>query len=229
MKKNVSVLIMVAGVILSTGFAHNAALADLVTGDPSLPPTDGEYISPETYGPHFIGAGLEVLLEAIVFQPLAVPAPQLTDVGADEQQYFQSTLTAMAHVTPLAPQAVSFAGPVTWMAYGKVGNTTGTFDVEFVDMWLTGNVDVPGFGIVPIILRESPTAQSLGETTITDLGGGLYHIDSFFDVFAEASPDGGTSWIAAEDSVHIVLVPEPATLGLLLLGGLALLRRKGRA
>ena len=42
----------------------------------------------------------------------------------------------------------------------------------------------------PILIREDPAQASVGQTTITDLGGGLYHIDSFFDVFTELSVDG---------------------------------------
>jgi len=39
----------------------------------------------------------------------------------------------------------------------------------------------------PIQVRESPTLQSTGQTTITDQGSGLVRIDSFFDVFTELS------------------------------------------
>jgi hypothetical protein len=64
--------------------------------------------------------------------------------------------------------------------------------------------DIPGVGTVEI--RESPAIASEGQTIITDIGGGLYHIDSFFDVFTELSVDGGQSWIAATDSVRMELV-----------------------
>ncbi len=230
MKRIISISIVVIGVILATGFANNAAWAELVTGDPSLPPTGGEYISPSEYGPEFYGGTLEIVLQDIVYQALATPPPAQTPVGPNEQEDFQSTLTATANIkflgSPLGPVPFALSGPATWMAYNKVGNTTGTFAVEIISMSLSGMVDVPVLGPTQIILRENPNLASMGETTITDIGGGLYHIDSFFDVFAEASPDGGNSWIAAEDSVHIVLVPEPATLGLFLVGGLAILRRK---
>jgi hypothetical protein len=71
---------------------------------------------------------------------------------------------------------------------------------------------------------------STGLTDITDLGGGLYHIDSFFDVFTELSIDGGSSWIPSDYSTRMTLVtPEPTTLALLGLGVVALLLRKRQA
>ena len=177
-----------------------------------------------------MGGDLVVVLQDIVFQALAVPAPVRTPVGPDEREDFQSTLTATANVTylsvPSGPQAFSLSGPSMWVAANKVGNTTGVFDVELVEMSLIGNVIVPGLGPVPIQLRENVSEASMGKTEITDIGGGLYHIDSFFDVYAEVSPDGGQTWMAATESVHMVLVPEPMTLVLVVLGGLMTLTRR---
>ena len=231
MKRTISVLLVV-GVVVAAGvpFAGNMAWAGLVTADPSLPPTDGEYRSPSDYGPEFLGADIQIVVQNIAYQALAVPPPLLTPAGPDEIEMFESTLTGMVNITylgtPLAPVPLALEGPSEWIAYNKVGNVTGIFDVEIISMELFGEATVPLLGPVPILLRESPTLPSMGQTMITDIGGGLYHIDSFFDVFAEVSIDGGQTWMAATDSVHIELVPEPATLGLLLVGGLALLRRR---
>ena len=74
-------------------------------------------------------------------------------------------------------------------------------------------------------LRESPLLPSTGTTTLTDLGGGLYHIDSFFDVFFELTMDGGESWElpigALEEgagAIHMTAVPEPSTLAIWAIG-----------
>jgi len=72
------------------------------------------------------------------------------------------------------------------------------------------------------LVRESPTLPSLGRTTITDQGGGLYRIDSFFDVFTELSLDGGQTWMPSSGSTLVELVPEPSSLFLIALGGFAL-------
>ena len=104
-------------------------------------------------------------------------------------------------------------GRVQTVAYGKgPTDVTGTFVTEMLGMNLVGTGGV--------MIRESPTLQSTGQTKITDIGGGLYHIDSFFDVFTELSLDGGASWIPSTGSTHVNLtgVPEPASLVLLALG-----------
>jgi hypothetical protein len=108
--------------------------------------------------------------------------------------------------------------------FGKIGNVTGTFNTEMLALSLSGTSP---FG--PYMVRESPTLATLGQTSITNIGGGLYHIDSFFDVFTELSLDGGNSWIPSDTSTHVVLEPEPASAGLLALVGVAgLIRRRGR-
>jgi len=68
-------------------------------------------------------------------------------------------------------------------------STTGTFATEIVSMSLSGNT-----GGRPTLLNAGSSFSGQagsGKTEITDIGGGLYHIDSFFDVFTELSVDGG--------------------------------------
>ena len=57
-----------------------------------------------------------------------------------------------------------------------------------------------------ILFRQSPTEASIGETTITALPNGLFEMDSFFDIFAEVSVDGGLTWEAADGPGRVVAV-----------------------
>jgi len=84
-----------------------------------------------------------------------------------------------------------------------------------------------------MMLRESPTLASLGHETHENLGGGLFRIDSFFDIFTELSLDGGQTWMPSQnltrfDLTAINSVPEPLTAALFGIGllGLASLRRR---
>ena len=62
----------------------------------------------------------------------------------------------------------------------------GSWDTEILSMSLSGDV-----GGISIEIRESPGLPSPGHTAVTDVGGGQFQIDSFFDVYTELSIDGG--------------------------------------
>ena len=105
----------------------------------------------------------------------------------------------------------------TGVANGQMGvtiyNTTGAgttsfFDTEMQQLDLFG--DSPAFG--PIMLRESPSKQSLGKHTIAPDPRG-YRVSSFFDVFLELSTDGGGTWIPANRSMRVLPSLPPAAPG----------------
>jgi hypothetical protein len=205
----------VAAGILSMAADTKAAL---ITSSANLPP-DGVYLDAgihQTYG----GAALEFLLSLPAHRPIADQAMRRAGgagapgTPADEVEQFESTLDGLVDVLQFGvsltggPQPVSGAGPVQTIVFGKIGNTTGTFDTEIISMDLSG---ISALG--PFMIRESPTLQSLGQTTITDIGGGQFRIDSFFDVFTELSIDGGATWMPSTSPAgHMVLVPEPSSV-----------------
>lgn len=97
------------------------------------------------------------------------------------------------------------------------------FDTEMLQLDISGGSLPPG-----VMVRESPTRASTGQTAITDLGGGMYRIDSFFDVFTELSLDGGQTWGPSDGSGRMTISPEPSSVAALGLGALALARSKRR-
>lgn len=225
------VTITLAAVVVALA-AGNAVLAQgIITPDPELPP-DGVYLSAGDVHANYVGPDLDLLLEQPEHKPIADQAVR-EQIGADELEIFPSDLLGVVSgdtpLGPIGPTPVLLTGPVQVLTTGKWGNTTGTFDTEIIAMDLSGSV-----GPLPIIIRESPTQPSTGQTTITDLGGGLYHIDSFFDVFTELSVDGGSSWIPATGPVRMDLepaegpIPEPGSLALWLLGCAGLTRKRRR-
>lgn len=222
------------GLIIAMAIGQGTATAQVIVDDPSLPPAEGVYRTPadvhaEYPTPPFPDWILDNILHGFFFDINRVP------VGADEIESFESTALGdvSGGVIPVGSAPVELTGPVQVIVFGKVGNTTGTFQTEILSMDLTGNTPLG-----PIAIRESPTQQSTGETTITDLGGGQFLIDSFFDVYTELSLGGdifasnGVSWTPARDSVRVTLtaIPLPAALwiALPLLGGLVVgkVRRK---
>jgi hypothetical protein len=106
---------------------------------------------------------------------------------------------------------------------GGAGNPV-TYQTEMLQMDLTGG-GLPG----GILVRESPTLPSTGQTSITNLGGGQFQISSFFDVFTELSVDGGQTWSPGNQALHLVgsATPEPSTAILLCLGLAALIAPRG--
>ena len=206
-----------------------SAWAQLITPNPGLPPLppelppEGGYLTAaEVHAIYGNSALLQIILNRALHRPIALENRQ--NNGPDEIETFMSTLDGTGDIiqggNPIAVGIpVSASGLVQTVVFGKVGNVTGTFDTEMLSMSLSG---VTPLG--PFMIRESPTLPSLGKTSITDIGGGLYRIDSFFDVFTELSIDGGATWIPDANGparVNLV-VPEPGSLGLLAAGGLGL-------
>ncbi|MSR65720.1 MAG: hypothetical protein EXS18_08080 [Verrucomicrobiae bacterium] len=180
------------------------------TTNSNLPPF-GVYLTPADVHAMYNGPGLAIVMSAIQHQPFTNDVHR-TPSGPNEIEDFGSQLTGMVSVNLSPPSPITMQGPVQTLVLNKIGNTTGTFQTEMLALSLTGG---------GVMIRESPTQPSLGETRITDIGGGLYHIDSFFDVFTELSLDGGTSWIPQTGGPSRVNleIPEPATFTLAVLAG----------
>jgi len=150
---------------------------------------------------------------------------QRSPIGFDELEGFNSMLDATVSTDGgVTWVSITMTGPVTTKVYNYTGGQTGTFQTEILSMDLTGNV-----GGSTVMIRESPTRSSTGRVSVEGGGGGGggYRIESFFDVFTELSLNGGVSWGPdSEAPGRMTLCPEPATLSVLALGGLALLRRR---
>jgi len=180
----------------------------VITPNPDLPATDGGYRSPATVFAEYNGSDIQIVLENALHRALAEPPPVIDILGVDECQSFQSSL--LTNVVATSAQLglsgelvqIELTGPVQTIMYGKAGATVGSFDAEIVTMELSG--EIPGVG--PILIRENSYLSSTGQTQITDIGSGLYHIDSFFDVFTELSVDGGNTWTPATEGVRMELV-----------------------
>ncbi len=209
-----------ATLIVAWASGQDAKADGIITADPSLPPVgaiggEAAYLTPADVHAMYSGPGLDVVLSMV--QHRGFTNIKRDTVGQDEIETFQSTLSGLASVNGTSNAPFSLSGQVMVESFGKAGMVTGTFDTEMLSMNLTGTV----LGM-PVEIRVSPTLASTGQTSITDIGGGLYQIHSFFDVFTELSIDGGQTWIPSTAVAPVVLqtIPEPATWIMYLTAGL---------
>jgi len=113
------------------------------------------------------------------------------EVGNDEQLDFM-----VEWVTTLdfgsGPVPTTLFGPMRILVRDRVGNPTGVFGASIPELSLSGDA-----GGIPVSLRWASTSSS-GSFTIIDLGGGMYHHESFLSIFVELSTDGGGTWYPME-------------------------------
>lgn len=208
------------GLLASGAVWTPEAGAGLVVTDPGLLPVAGVWASdPNTQLLDYDGAVQGFDVHLFGFQNIV-----REDQGDDELITCDASLTAVVTSYPGEP-TVLFQGPMQILVFDKAEKTVGTYQAEVLSL-LANAVAYP-----TVLLREDPALSSPGEVTITDLGGGTWTIDSFFDVFTEVSPDNGANWlpdIAAGSGHHLVLLPEPASVTLVL-AGLALIARRVRS
>ena len=211
--------------------APATAGAYVISTDPGTPPgmaptgPIGFHLTGTTT-PFFNFGGNTVSFDSFQLRSLA-PITRAPQGGVNELSSYSANSDAVGDVfipgtgsfNDVASQAIGDGAIVT---LGKIGNTTGTFDTEMLSMNLSGSSFLG-----PYMVRESPTRASLGRTTVADIGGGLYRIDSFFDVFTELSLDGGANWVPDQNGpMRLTLLPEPGTAAMAGLAGLLLLRRR---
>jgi hypothetical protein len=208
--------------------AAGMSFGQVTTSNPGLPPNTGAYMTPSQVHADYSGPGLAIVLSQVSHEPFANTA-QISDNSATktETESFNSQLTGMVSVNGSPSTAFTLTGPVSVEAFGKDGNVTGTFNTQMTSMDLTGTI----LGN-PVEIMLDPANPTTGQTSITSVGGGLYQITSFFDVFTELSLDGGNTFIPQNNGpsvVNLEPLPEPTSISLLGVGVFALLRRRSRS
>lgn len=178
-----------------------SARADFITLSGSAIPVDSVYtIAAITYPGHTVSTG-EMTLNG--------PSVDLVNSGGTFSSFFDVFFDVSIDGGP----TTHLSGTVTVQTDQTSPSSTGTFQTEMLSMNLSGG---------GILLRESPTLASTGQSTVTSGSGGTYRIDSFFDVFTELSLDGGNTWLPQTSApAHAALTsanPEPASLALWGLG-----------
>jgi len=198
-------LLVLPGTVLASPF--------YVGSSPLVPPPDGVYLTPQQVHAEYMDGALDIILRDI--RHSGFTNINRTPSSGNTFETFNSTVMGNVSVNNSPFQPISLSGPVAVELFNYTPNNTGTFNTEMTQLDLSNG---------SVMIRESPTLSSLGTTTITDIGGGQFRIDSFFDIFTELSLDGGNSWTPSTGSTHVDLAntPLPSTWLMLLSGFIGL-------
>jgi hypothetical protein len=162
-----------------------------------LPPIGSVYLSPGQWWVLF-DQGIVIRNVRHRFYTQNYPLPALGN--SQSETYSEETDFELSTDNGATFQSSSAAANVTV----QVTHTQDAGGTMFFNTEMT-QLDLSSGGIR---LRESPTLPSTGQTTVRPVTGG-YMISSFFDIFMEASVDGGNSWQPAQQSGHVEMHPDP--------------------
>lgn len=169
-----------------------------------LPPPPGMYVPPEAQMIAFSN-GLLIRNPAHRLFTAGIPPPPpgdtVTHTFGSEAEVEVSTDGGNSWSPFMAPASTT----VRITNNGPSGGDT-LYDTEMLALTLSGGTLPPG-----VMVRESPTLESLGETRVENVDGG-YRIDSFFDIYLEVSLDGGLTWSPAAQSCNVELKLDPALI-----------------
>lgn len=191
---------LAAAAILCLVFSAGEARAQACVLESCLPPPNSAYAG--MFHALYLGPGVTVDLSNPLhhsFTNCTAPPPSLPGATAihefDSLVDFDLSVNGGPVVAQRAPAHV-----LVLVRFASETVPTRYFDTEILSLTLTGGTLPPG-----AVVRESPTRPSLGQTSIRDLGGGEFQVDSFFDVFTELSLDGGQTWIPSSQSGRMTL------------------------
>ncbi|MBI1803007.1 MAG: T9SS type A sorting domain-containing protein [Ignavibacteriae bacterium] len=166
----------------------------ITTSDPNLPPIPSHYVSPAEWHQSYANG---IVIKDVSHERFTHNDPPPPPDSSHNHSFGSTVMMQVSTDGGNTFQPANGSADVTVMVKHKSDNGgTQYFETEMLQLDLTG----PGF-----MVRESPTKQSLGKTSVRDIGGGQFKVNSFFDVFTEVSLDGGASWTPADGPVQMEL------------------------
>src|ERR1051325_11620746 len=166
-----------------------------------LPPTNVVYIPPALdtlfFPPNIIISNVQHRALTVHLPPPPLGSSQIENLSS-ELDLDLSTDGGATFQTVSANATVSIR-----VTHTQDYNGTSFYDTEMLQLDLT----IPSGGMT-LMIRESPTLQSTGQTTVRPVAGG-YMIGSFFDVFTELSLDGGGTWTPANKKHRVKMRKDP--------------------
>lgn len=150
------------------------------------PPPNGVYISTaQQFAIYANGIIIRDVRHRFFTQHLPPPSLGTTQIHTfNSQADFEVSFDNGATFQPASVPA----NATVRVTHTSDSGVTNIFDTEMLALNILGGTLPPG-----MMIRESPTLASTGQTTMRPVTGG-FMISSFFDIFTEVSLDGGATW-----------------------------------